>query len=340
METVKLSAFALSGGCAAKVGPGELRDLLGRLPAKQDARVLVDMRTADDAGVMLVSKKKALVHTIDVITPIVDDPRSFGRIAAANAVSDVYAMGGKPTSAVSLLCLPKEVPIEALSEIFAGAEEIFREAKAPLLGGHTVKDKELKFGFAVTGFVDPKKMTANTGGKAGQLLVLTKALGTGVLFQAMKKELRTEAETAAVIASMGTLNKRARNVMMKEGVRCATDVTGFGLVGHALNIARGSKLDVLLSASELPALPGVRGYLEQQLYPPTTNANLTGYGAGFDRGTASEVAVRLAADPQTSGGLLIAAKPKVARRIAEALSGWIVGELAPPAGEKPAVRLR
>jgi selenide,water dikinase len=313
--------------------------MLGRVSNEADERVLVDMRTADDAGVMLVGKRRALVHTIDVITPIVDDPRAFGRIAAANSISDVYAMGGKPTSAVSLLGLPKELPLEALAEIFAGAQDVLREAKTPLLGGHTVKDKELKLGFAVTGLVDPKKMTANTNGEAGEVLVLTKPLGTGVLYQAMKKEVRTEEQSREVIASMSALNKRARKVMIQEGVRCATDVTGFGLIGHALNIARGSNVDIMLYGSALPAFSGVLEYLAAGVYPGTINANLSGYGDGFVCETGDEARMRLAADPQTSGGMLIAAKKKVAARIAERLSGWIVGELVPVKGEKPAVRL-
>lgn len=314
--------------------------MLSGLSAQDDPRVLVDMRTADDAGVMIVGKRRALVHTIDVITPIVDDPRSFGRIAAANAVSDIYAMGGKPTSAVSLLGIPKELPKEVVAPILEGAAEVLREAKAPLLGGHTIKDKELKLGFAVTGFVDPKKMITNALGEAGQVLLLTKALGTGVLFQAMKNGLRTEEETAAMIESMAALNRRAGKAMVKAGVRCATDVTGFGLAGHALNIARGSMLDVVFDAAALPMLPGVGRYLAEGIFPGTTNANLAGYAGGLVRGEgATEADERLAADPQTSGGMLIAVDPRDAKKLQKKLGAWRIGRLRAVAREKPGVYL-
>src|SRR5688572_16743793 len=189
--------------------------MLGGLRCDTDSRVLVDMTTSDDAGVIVLDDGRALVHTIDVITPIVDDPRSFGRIAAANSISDVYAMGGEPTSAVALLGIPKELPVEVVAPIMAGAQEVLIEAGAPLLGGHTLKDKELKLGFAVTGLVDPSKMTTNANAKPGQRIVLSKALGTGILYQAMKAGLRTEEEERAVIESMTTLNKRARDVMVR-----------------------------------------------------------------------------------------------------------------------------
>lgn len=315
--------------------------MLSRLKHDSDPRILVDMSTSDDAGVIAIDARRALVHTIDVITPIVDDPRSFGRIAATNSVSDVYAMGGQPTSAVALLSVPKELPRRAVAPILEGAQEVLDRAGAPLVGGHTLKDKELKLGFAVTGIVDPKKMTTVAAAKAGQKLVLSKALGTGVLFQAMKAGLRTPAETKALIASMTMLNDRARDAMLAAGVRSATDVTGFGLIGHALNIAKASGVEVVLDADSLPMLPGVRGYLEKEVYPGTVNANLEGYGRGFSRGSGvSDAAVRLAADPQTSGGMLMAVDPKKAEKLAAAVSGWIIGEIRAPMGKVPRVILR
>jgi selenide,water dikinase len=314
--------------------------MLGRLKRDKDSRVLVDMSTSDDAGVLALDKKTGLIHTIDVITPIVDDPRSFGRIAAANSVSDVYAMGGEPTSAVALLGIPKELPRSAVATILSGAQEVLREARAPLLGGHTVKDKELKLGFAVTGIVDPRRMVTNQSAKPGQRLILTKALGTGVLYQAMKEGLRTDAETKAVIRSMSTLNARVKDVMLESGVRCGTDVTGFGLIGHALNIAKASGVDLLLFGPSLPAFPGVLGYLDKEIYPGTTDSNLAGYGRGFarERGV-SEAIVRLAADPQTSGGMLMAVDAKKAAAVLKATRGWEIGEVRRKKGAAPAVRL-
>ena len=298
------------------------------------------MSTADDAGVVRIGPRQALVHTLDVITPIVDEPASFGRIAAANAISDVYAMGALPTSAVRFLALPKEVPARAVTKMLQAAREVFTRARAPRVGGHTVKDKELKFGFAVTGMVDPRRMTTNSKARAKDWLLLTKPLGTGVLFQAMKAEARTAAQTRALVASMSKLNAEAAQAMMDEGVRCATDVTGFGLVGHALNIARGSNVDVILDARSLPALPGVWEHLLAGRRPGTTNANLKGYGRAFvpSKGV-SEHAISLAADPQTSGGLLMSAAPAKARRLIERLGAVRVGEIRVRRAQKPAVRM-
>ncbi|MCB9646483.1 MAG: selenide, water dikinase SelD [Deltaproteobacteria bacterium] len=322
------------------MGPGDLRDILSGLSKRADGRVLVDMGLSDDAGVVRLDRDRGLIHTIDVITPIVDDPETFGRVAAANAVSDVYAMGGEPLSAVSLVALPKGLPARAVGDILKGAQDVLDRCGAFLVGGHTVKDAELKVGFAVTGLVDPRKMTTNQGARPGDRLLLTKALGTGVLYQAMKAERRTAAETRALVANMVALNQRAAQRMVEVGVRCATDVTGFGLVGHALNVARGSKVDMVLDASQIPALPGVEGYLAEGIFPGTTNANLKGYGRGLVVGKGvPEAAVRLAADPQTSGGLLIAVTPRKAAALKDALGAWEVGEVRKPRGKAPAVRL-
>jgi selenide,water dikinase len=322
------------------VGPGDLRDILSGLSTRTDARVLVDMRLSDDAGVVRLDRDRGLIHTIDVITPIVDDPETFGRVAAANAVSDVYAMGGEPTSAVSLLALPKGLPARAVAQILRGAQDVLDRCGAFLVGGHSVKDAELKVGFAVTGVVDPRRMTTNQAGRPGDRLLLTKPLGTGVLYQAMKAERRTAAETRALVANLTALNQRAAQKMVEAGVRCATDVTGFGLVGHALNIARGSGVDVVLDAARLPALPGVPGYLAEGIFPGTTNTNLKGYGRGLVVGKGvPEAAVRLAADPQTSGGLLIAVAPRKAAALRATLEAWEVGEVRKPRGKAPAVRL-
>lgn len=339
-EAIQLTDYALCGGCAAKVAPKDLRAMLGRLTPARDARVLVDMSTADDAGVLAIDKRRALVHTIDVVTPIIDAPRAFGRVVAANAVSDVYAMGGVPTSAVALLGVPAELPKAAVPLMLRGAQALLREAGAPLIGGHTVKDKELKLGFAVTGTVELRRLVTNAAARAGQRLVLSKRLGTGVLYQAMKAGLRTPAETRSLIASMTRLNAGARDAMWAHRVRCGTDVTGFGLIGHALNIARGSGVDLVISAAALPALPGVLGYLERNIHPPTTRTNLEGYGRDFVRDAGvREAAVLLAADPQTSGGLLMATEARRAEALARAVHGWVIGEVRAPSGRRPRVRL-
>ncbi len=323
------------------MGPGDLRDMLGALPSRGEPRVLVDASTSDDAGVVRLEGKHALIHTVDVITPIVDDPAAFGRIAAANAVSDVYAMGGTPTSAVALLGVPKGLPPSALKRLLGAAEQLLHETGAPLIGGHTVKDQELKLGFAVTGKVDPRRMVTNARARPGDRLVLTKRLGTGVLYQAMKAGLRKPAETRALVRSMCTLNARAAETMLRAGVRAGTDVTGFGLLGHALNLARASGVDLWLEARALPALPGVEGYLERGVFPGTVEVNLRGYGGQVVREAGvPDAALRLAADPQTSGGLLMCVP---ARRVGQVLSAldeaWVVGEVRARAGARPAVRL-
>jgi selenide,water dikinase len=306
--------------------------------ATRDDRVLVGVAEGDDAGVVSLDRSRALVHTIDVITPIVDEPRAFGRIAAANALSDVYAMGGEPLSAVSLLGVPKEFPREAVAPILKGAERLMSEAGCALVGGHTLKDKELKLGFAVTGLVDPKRMTTVAGAKAGDVLVLTKRLGTGVLYQALKAGVRTPAEERAVIRSMTSTNRAARDAMIDLGAKVATDVTGFGLIGHALNIARHSKVDLVID--RLPALPGAAKHLAAGIFPNATEVNLAGYQDGFvAEPDASLDAVRLAADPQTSGGLLVALPSKRAAAFARAVRGFVIGRVVPKAGARPKVRL-
>lgn len=313
--------------------------MLGCLSSAPDPRVLVDMASSDDAGVVRFENGSVLIHTIDVITPIVDDPEDFGRIAAANAISDIYAMGGVPTSAVAFLGVPKAFPAPALGRIMQGAEGLLRQAGAFLVGGHTVKDQELKLGFAVTGTAQIEQLTTNTKALPKQKLILTKALGTGVLYQAMKKGLRKAKETRALIESMTALNSAARDRMVAAGVQAATDVTGFGLVGHALNIARGSDVDLVLW-EPLPALVGVAGYLAAGVYPGTADINLKGYGRGLVVGQGvSEATVRLAADPQTSGGLLICAASEIADELCAQVNGWIVGEVRAKRGARPTVRL-
>ena len=314
--------------------------MLGALPARSDRKVLVDMSTSDDAGAVRLDRDRGLLHTIDVITPIVDDPESFGKVAAANAVSDIYAMGGQPISAVSLLAVPKALPARALAPMMRAAAALLDRAGAPLIGGHTVKDQELKLGFAVTGIVASKKMITNQGAKPKQRLLLTKGLGTGVLYQAMRLGVRTAAETRALVASMTTLNDEASAAMVDAGVRCATDVTGFGLIGHAANIARASDVDLILDGSALPALLGADAHLADGIYPSTTDTNLKGYGRSFVSARGVPVtAVRLAADPQTSGGILMAVDPRKAEALKESLGAWEIGEVRPRRAQRPAVRM-
>jgi selenide,water dikinase len=268
--------------------------------------VLVDHRTGDDAGVYLLQDGLALVQTVDFFTPVVDDPEAYGAIAAANALSDVYAMGGRPITALSIAAIPeKDFPLEWAAAIFSGGEAKLREAGCALLGGHTVRDPEIKFGYAVTGLVDPAKMLTNAVGKPGQTVVLTKPLGTGVVATALKAGQAPEETALASQRSMATLNRIPAAVAQRHGVRAATDITGFGLVGHAAAVARESGITIEIRLADLPVLPGARE-LSDRFQASGLKANRRQFEPLVqDEGAADEAARVLAFDPQTSGGLLL-----------------------------------
>jgi len=272
---------------------------------KADPNLLVGPETHDDAGVYRLSDELALVQTVDVITPIVDDARRFGRVAAANSLSDVWAMGGKPLTVMNISCFPPKEILDPEDEgaILAGAAEICAEAGAAIVGGHTVQDDELKFGLSVTGVVHPAKLITNANAKPGDVLVLTKALGTGLVNTAAKKEKATASDIDAAVASMETLNRAAGEAAVAVGVRAGTDVTGFGLLGHAMNIARGSDVSLEMEASKIPILPGAREYAAKGYCTGGARTNAAYYGDDVE--VPADFA-DLAWDPQTSGGLLLA----------------------------------
>jgi selenide, water dikinase len=314
--------------------------VLGDLPVHTDDRVLVDYRTADDAGVYRLDESRALVQTVDFFTPIVDDPFVYGQIAAANALSDVYAMGGRPLTALAIAGFPKAADRDILAKIFAGGLDKLREADVALLGGHTVQDSEIKFGYSVTGEVHPGRVLTNAGARLGDRLILTKAIGTGIIATALKFERATPQAVEAAIASMTTLNRAAAEVVTTlpaDAVKGCTDITGFGLIGHASEMAAASGCTIEIDAAQVPLLDGaidlVRG-------------NIPGGGKTnrqhFDRRTSIEASVPsdladLLFDPQTSGGLLIAVREADAdaalqqlRRVAP--SSAIIGKVVPAAG--------
>jgi selenide,water dikinase len=306
------------------------------MPVSTDARVLVDWRTADDAGVYKLDETRAIVQTVDFFTPIVDDPFVYGRIAAANALSDVYAMGGRPLTALAIAGFPKDADRAILTDIFRGGLAALTEAGVALLGGHTVQDQEIKFGYAITGEVDPASIWTNAGAQAGDRLILTKRIGTGVVSTAIKAGQAPENVVQAAIASMTQLNASAVSSIRKAGidVHACTDITGFGLIGHSTEIARASGCTVVLRVEAIPLLPGALELAAQ--HTPgggRTNREYFGHSADIVRHLKDD-RLQLLFDPQTSGGLLFAVPDGSAAAGLDALraagaEGWLVGSVEP-----------
>jgi len=282
--------------------------VLADLPLTEHPDLLVGRGTADDAGVIRVAAGLALIQTVDFFTPIVDDPRSFGRIAAVNALSDVYAMGGVPLTAMNIVCFPRQtLPLDVLREVLRGGLEAIVEAGALLVGGHSVEDPELKYGLSVTGLVHPDRVVTNAGARPGDRLVLTKPLGTGVLSTAIKGGLAPAAAEAEAVRWMSALNRDAAAAMQEVGVHACTDVTGFGLLGHALELARASRVALELVADRVPLLDGVRELASLGMIPGGSFANRAFCaGAVAVEDGIDPLLVDLLADAQTSGGLFIA----------------------------------
>lgn len=289
------------------MGPGDLARALSALPHRTDPRLVVGRETFDDAGVFVVSDDFALVQTVDFFAPIVDDAYTFGQIAAANALSDVYAMGGEPLTALNIVAFPSgKLPVSVLTDLLHGGQDKVHEAEALIVGGHTIIDEELKYGLAVTGRADPKHLLTNAGAAVGDKLYLTKPLGTGILSTAAKQDRLPRQQLQALLASMTELNRDASRAALRIGVRCATDITGFGLLGHALHIARASNVTLRIDMGRAPELPGVREALRAGVRTGGANRNEDYLRDLVDWGAASEEERALAIDPQTSGGLLVA----------------------------------
>ncbi len=276
------------------------------LPRSSDPALLVGPETADDAGVFRIGEDTALVETCDIITPLVDDPFTFGRIAAANALSDVYAMGGRPVTAMNLAFFPAcALPVAILGEILAGGQATLTEAGACLVGGHTVEDDELKYGLAVTGLVDPARVVRNSTARPGDILLLTKPLGTGIVATAVKAEMAPTPVADESVRWMTALNAAAADLMIACGATAATDVTGFGLIGHACEMARGAGVTFRLQRDAVPVMAGVRELAADGLVPAGCYRNRDFYGRQVAGGTATAEECLPLFDPQTSGGLLI-----------------------------------
>jgi selenide,water dikinase len=301
---VRLTQFAAGGGCACKVPPGELEEMLSRLPLTPDGgALLVGVEHGDDAAAVRIDGDRAILATVDFFTPVVDDAFDFGRIAAANALSDIYAMGGEPLVAVNMLGWPRDtLPFELATEVLRGGAEVCRQADCYLGGGHSIDDPEPKYGLAVTGIADAGRLLRNDAGIAGTPLTLTKPLGVGILNNRHKA---TGERFEAAVESMTTLNRDASRAALAAGFRCATDVTGFGLLGHLYKLARASGLTAVVDASAVPYLEGVRESAAAGYLPGGSRRNLNWVRPHL-RSDLADLELLLLADAQTSGGLLVA----------------------------------
>jgi selenide,water dikinase len=337
---IRLTAFSHGAGCACKLGPGELSQVLHHLPGVVDPRVLVDAASRDDAAVFRLSDDRALVATVDFFTPIVDDAAQWGAIAAANALSDVYAMGGTPLFALNLVGWPREkLPFDLLGDVIKGASEVAERAGCAIVGGHSIDSLEPLFGMVVMGEVHPDRMFTNAGACAGDVLVLTKPLGTGILTTALKRDAMIEAGMGDAVRSMTALNDGAAKAALRVGVSAATDVTGFGLLRHLGNILAASDVAAEVAFEALPLLPHALNLAARGIVSGGTQRNLE---AAKDLEWADDLALHervLCVDAQTSGGLLLAVPRENEAALLEALreagtpAAAVIGRLvAGPAG--------
>jgi selenide,water dikinase len=314
-EPIRLTSFSHGGGCGCKIAPGVLSQILknsagGLIPPE----LMVGIETADDAAVYRLNDEQALVATTDFFMPIVDDPFDFGRIAATNAISDVYAMGGRPIMALALVAMPvNQLPVEVIGEIIRGGQSVCRDASIPIAGGHTIDSVEPIYGLVVLGLVHPAKVRRNADAKAGDVLVLGKPLGVGVLSAALKKGQLDAEGYASLVRTTTMLNKPGTQLAELPAVHAITDVTGFGLAGHTLELARGAGLGAVIDWSAVPLLPGVAALAANGFVTGASGRNWAGYGHEVQLDPAlPSVAQDLASDPQTSGGLLVSCEPGAA----------------------------
>ncbi|HET6274831.1 MAG TPA: selenide, water dikinase SelD [Candidatus Cybelea sp.] len=330
---IRLTELSSCAGCAAKLGAAELRRVMERVSPATDERVLVGYGSGDDAGVYRLSDDLALVLTVDFFTPIVDDPYDFGRIAATNALSDVYAMGGRPLTALNVVAFPEDLDLEILTRILEGGASVARSAGVAIVGGHTIKDAEPKYGMAVTGVVDPQRVVTNAGARPGDVLVLTKSLGTGILTTALKRGAIAPEELDEAIRAMTTLNEGAANAMLAAQAHAATDITGFGLLGHGGGMARASNVRLVFNANAVPFMDRVLELVDAGIVPGGTRHNAQTHAEFTDFAPSVAPNVRLGlSDAQTSGGLLISVAPESVEVLVRDLHGCdalaaVVGEV-------------
>jgi selenide, water dikinase len=347
VKPFRLTESVKAAGCASKLSPAALDKVLGKLPRQYDPNVLVGFDHADDAGVYQISPDQALVQTVDFFTPVVDDPYIFGQIAATNALSDVYAMGGKPLTALALVCFPEKAELDILERILAGGLSKMIEAGCIVIGGHSIRDEETKFGYAVTGLIHPKKVLANAGARPDDVLIFTKALGTGVISTAVKKGKAEPTWINAAVQSMTTLNKQAAEVIGKKECRvhAMTDVTGFGMIGHAREMALASDASLGLYAYRIPVLAGALECIHAGYIPGGLNNNrdFAECVVEYESGVAEDLRTLLF-DPQTAGGLLISVASEDSAQLVRSLNtagvpAVEIGEVLPRTKPLIAVKL-
>ncbi len=339
-EEVRLTQLSGTSGCAAKIGPGTLAGILESLPKFEDPNLMVGIETSDDGAIYRVNDEVALIQTLDFFTPVVDDPYTFGQVAAANALSDIYAMGGEPKVALNIVAWPNCVNPRFLGEILRGGADKVKEAGAVLAGGHSIQDQEPKYGLSVTGFVHPDKIFKNSGAKPGDVLILTKPLGTGIVNTAVKADMASERAKEEVIRVMTTLNQKAKRVIEHYPVHACTDVTGFGLAGHSVEMAEGSHVTLEIFMGQVPVQEEALEYARMGLVPAGMYRNRSFTEERIELGEVEEARMDLFFDPQTSGGLLISVSPDdgedILRGLKEAGIGTsfaMIGRVTEP-GEK------
>ena len=307
MNNITLTSLSRGSGCGCKIGREELSLIIGNLPAVKDPNVIVGTATADDAAVYRIDDKRAIVQTVDFFTPIVDNPYDYGQIAAANAISDIYAMGGRPLFALSIISFPTDkLPMSVLEEIIRGGTDKAREAGIEIIGGHSIDDPEPKYGLCVTGIVEQDKVVRNDKAMAGDILILTKPVGTGIISKAIKSGDASSEVVREAVRVMAFLNRGASEAMVETGIKAATDVTGFGLLGHLYGMLKGSGVGAKIKSSSVPVIEGVYSYAKKGFIPGGTKDNLTFIEKNviWDDSISQETKYILA-DAQTSGGLLI-----------------------------------
>lgn len=341
---VKLTKLAKCAGCGAKVGAGVLSQLLEGIKVHRDPNLLVGFDKSDDASVYKVSDELALVQTVDFFPPIADDPYLFGQIAATNALSDVYAMGGEPKLCLNIMAVPESMPREAVHQMLRGGYDKVYEAGALITGGHSILDDEPKYGLAVTGFVHPDRVLTNSGAKPGDVLLFTKPLGIGILSTAQKAEMLSPEGEALAYRLMTTLNKSARDAMVKYRVHACTDVTGFGLLGHACEMAQGSDVDLELHVADIDLIPEAASLAQMGILPAGMYRNRTFAEPEVEPGQTEVWQQDMLYDPQTAGGLLMAVAPEDADALYQELKACVpsaqrIGKVLPH-GEGKRISLR